>query len=71
MYKSRGIPLAKEMQACVDLLTMNLNEGIMMLFDTVEDVEGIEKVFPAHEGNGKAVHLRLLGDCKRLLADCL
>ena len=71
MYKSSGIPLAKGMQACVDLLTMNLNEGVMMLFDTVVDIEGIKKVYPAHKGNGKAEHLCLPGDGKRLLADCL
>lgn len=45
---------------------MDLDEGVMVLSDALEDIEGIENVQPAREGYWKAVHSCLMEDGKRL-----
>ena len=50
---------------------MDLDEGVMVLSDALEDIEGIENVQPTREGYWKAVHSCLMEDGKRVPTDCV
>lgn len=50
---------------------MNLDEGVMVFSDALEDIEGIENVQPTREGYRKAVHSYLMEDSKRRPIDCV
>ena len=50
---------------------MDLDEGVMVLSDALEDIEGIENVQPTREGYWKAVHSYLTEDGKRVPIDCV